>query len=125
MAELPSEIFKQAGINLEIIGKENPKSCLFRWIPSEKLQFGFNMTDDYFITAIYDSSVIYKLVEEYRPDSFVVMDNGRVYAKWGFNNAEDALPWFLSLGDKVKVIEPLEMVEKMKTTLSAISKKYL
>ncbi len=43
----------------------------------------------------------------------------------GFNSAEDALPWFLSLGDKVKVIEPPEMVEKMKKTLATISEKYL
>lgn len=96
-----------------------------RYIPSEKLQFGFHMTDDYFITAIYDSSVKYKLVEEYGPDSFTILDNGQLYAKWGFNSAEDALPWFLSLGDKVTVIEPPEMVEKMKMTLATISEKYL
>lgn len=101
------------------------ESYQVRTVPSEKLKFGFHMTDDYFITAIYDSSVKYKLVEEYGPDSFLVMDNGQLYAKWGFNSAEDALPWFLSLGDKVKVIEPPEMVEKMKTTLAAISEKYL
>ena len=96
-----------------------------RAIPDEKLQFGTHMTDDYFVTAIYDSSVKYKLVEEYGPDSFSVMEDGRLYAKWGFNSAEDALPWFLSLGDKVKVIEPPEMVEKMKKTLATISEKYL
>lgn len=96
-----------------------------RSIPGEKLQFGSHMTDDYFITAIYDSSVKYKLVEEYGPDSFTVMDDGKLYAKWGFNSADDALPWFLSLGDKVKVIEPPEMVEKMKDTLSSIWGKYL
>lgn len=96
-----------------------------RFIPEEKLQFGSHMTDDYFITAIYDSSEKYKLVEEYGPDSFVVMDNGQLYAKWGFNSAEDALPWFLSMGDKVKIIEPPEMIEKMKDTLSNISEKYL
>lgn len=95
-----------------------------RSIPDERLQLGSHMTDDYFITAIYDASVKYKLVEEYGPDSFTVMDNGQLYARWGFNSAEDALSWFLSLGDKVKIIEPLEMVEKMKATLSAISKKY-
>ena len=94
-------------------------------IPDEKLQFGFHMTDDYFVTAIYDASVKYKLVEEYGPDSFKVMDNGMLYAKWGFNSAEDVLFWFLSLGDRVQVIEPLKMVEKMKMTLAAISKKYL
>lgn len=96
-----------------------------REIPDEKLQFGTHMTDDYFVTAIYDSDVKYKLVEEYGPDSFSVMEDGQLYAKWGFNSAEDALPWFLSLGDKVKVIEPPEMVEKMKKTLASISENYL
>ena len=27
----PSEIFRQAGINPEIIGRDNPKRCLRRW----------------------------------------------------------------------------------------------
>lgn len=96
-----------------------------RAIPDKKLQFGTHMTDDYFVTAIYASSVKYKLVEEYGPDSFSVMDNGQLYAEWGFNSAEDALPWFLSLGDKVTVIEPPEMVEKMKRILTTISQKYM
>lgn len=96
-----------------------------REVPDEKMNFGAHMTDDYMITAIYDSSVKYKLVEEYGPDSFTVMDDGQLYAEWGFNSPEDALPWFLSLGDKVKVIDPPEMVEKMKTTLSSIAKKYV
>lgn len=96
-----------------------------REIPDEKLQFGTHMTDDYFVTAIYDSGVKYKLVEEYGPDSFSVMEDGRLYAKLGFDSAENALPWFLGLGDKVKVIEPPEMVEKMKKTLATISENYL
>jgi len=95
-----------------------------RVIPDEKLQFGTHMTDDYFVTAIYDSSVKYKLVEEYGPDSFSVMEDGRLYARWGFSSAENALSWFFGLGDKVKVIEPSEMVEKIKMTLESISEKY-
>lgn len=89
-----------------------------------QLQFGSHMMDDYFVTAVYDFGVKYKLIEEYGPDSFTVMDDGKLYAKWGFNSAEDALPWFLSLGDKVEVIEPPGMVEKMKDTLSSILEKY-
>ena len=96
-----------------------------RAIPDKKLQFNTHMTDDYFVTAIYDSSVKYKLVEEYGTDSFSVMDDGQLYAKWGFNSAEDALPWFLGLGDKVKIMEPPEMVELMKNTLAIISEQYL
>ena len=96
-----------------------------RTIPDEKLQFGTHVRDDYYVTAIYEPAVKYKLVEEYGPDSFQVMEDGKLYTRWGFNNADEALLWFLGMGDKVKVIEPPEMVEKMKEMLSAISKKYL
>lgn len=95
-----------------------------RDIPDEKKQFGSHMTDDYLITAIYDSSVKYRLVEEYGPKSFSVMDDGRLLAKWGFSNPYEAVSWFLSFGDKVRVIEPLEMVEKMKTAANAVVQKY-
>lgn len=39
------------------------------------------MTDDYFVTAIYDSDVKYKLVEGYGPNSFTVMDDGKLLCK--------------------------------------------
>ena len=105
--------------------KLSEESYEVREIPDEKLQLGTHMTDDYFVTAIYDAGVKYKLVEEYGPNSFSVMEDGQLYAKWGFSSAEDALTWFLGLGDKVKIIEPPEMVEKMKKTLADISQKYL
>lgn len=93
-----------------------------REIPQK--QFGNNMTDDYFVTAIYEPSEKYKLVEEYGTDSFVVMDDGRLYTRWGFTDSDEAVLWFLGFGDKVEVINPLEMVEKMKTTVGKIMGKY-
>jgi len=95
-----------------------------REVPEEKLRFGAHMKDDYYVTAIYDPSVKYKLVEEYGPDSFSVTEDGRLYAKWGFGSAQDALSWFLGFGDKVKIIEPAEMIEMMKETITAISENY-
>ena len=88
-------------------------------IPEEKKQFGSNMTDDYVISAVYDASVKYKLVEEYGYDSFSVEEDGMLYAEWGFSAAEDAVEWFLGFGNKVKVIDPPEMVERMKNELTS------
>jgi len=85
-----------------------------REIPEEKLQFGTHMTDDYFITAVFEPSEKYRIVEEYGPDSFTVMADGRLYTKLGFTGKEEALSWFLGFGNHVKVLEPPEMVEKMK-----------
>lgn len=95
-----------------------------REIPEEKKHFGSHMTDDYLITATYDRSVKYRLVEEYGPDSFTVLEDGQLYTEWGFTDSEDAVLWFLGFGDKVTVTGPPEMVEKMKVALRDMAKKY-
>lgn len=95
-----------------------------RTIPEEKKRFGSGLSDNYFVTAIYDVSVKYKLVEEYGPDSFSMLEDGRLYTKWGFRDADRALTWLLGFGDKAEVIEPPEMVQKMKEATYAAARKY-
>lgn len=95
-----------------------------REVPEEKKQFGSHMTDDYVVTAVYDASVKYRLVEQYGPDSFIEQENGTLYTEWGFTKTESAIEWFLSFGNKVKVLDPPEMVERMKNVLDSIKKLY-
>ena len=93
-------------------------------IPEEKKQFGSHMTDDYFVTAIYDASLKYRLVEMYGPDSYTELEDGKLLAKIGFTSPDDAVQWFLGFSDKVKISDPPEMVCKMKSTLASIEKLY-
>lgn len=95
-----------------------------REVPEEKKNFGRSMTDDYYITAIYDPSEKYKLVEEYGPDSFTVMDDGRLWTRWGFTDPERTLQRFLSFGDNVEIVEPLEFKEKVRMTIEKMLEKY-
>lgn len=95
-----------------------------REIPEEKKQFGSHMTDDYIIPAVYDSSVKYRLVEEYGHTCFTEQEDGKLYTEWGFTTHKDAVEWFLSFGNKVKVLAPPEMVELMKSTLDSIKNLY-
>ncbi len=95
-----------------------------REIPNEKKEFGSHMTDDYIIKAIYHPSVKYRLVEEYGPHCFTVTENGELYTAWGFTDPERAVLWFLGFGDKVRVIDPPEMVEKIKIMLDNMQKQY-
>ena len=88
-----------------------------RPVPEEKKQFGSNMTDDYLVSAVYEPEMKYRLVEEYGPYSFTVLPDGKLFARWGFTTTESAVSWFLGFGDRVKVIDPPEMVEKMRKTL--------
>ena len=100
------------------------ETYVIRDIPEEKKQFGSHMTDVYVITAIYDPSVKYRLVEEYGHSSFKEQEDGTLYTEWGFTRPNDAVAWFLSFGDKVKVLGPPEMVEIMKSTLDSIKNLY-
>ncbi len=100
------------------------ETFVVRDVPEEKKHFGSHMTDDYVITAIYDGAVKYRLVEEYGCNSFEEREDGSLYTEWGFTSAERAVEWFLSFGNKVKVIGPPEMVECMKKVLDSIKNLY-
>lgn len=104
--------------------KITDKAFSVRDIPEEKKRFGSHMTDDYIITAVYDPSVKYRLVEEYGHTSFTELDDGSLYTEWGFTRPNDAVEWFLSFGDKVKVLDPPEMVEQVKNMLKSIENLY-
>lgn len=100
------------------------ESFVVRDIPEEKKQFSAHMTDDYVIIAVYDASVKYRLVEEYGHNSFIEQEDGMLYTEWGFTKTEAAVEWFLSFGNKVKVLGPPEMVALMKNTLDSIKNLY-
>lgn len=95
-----------------------------RDIPAKKEDFGSHLTDDYVIAAVYDALVKYRLVEEYGPYSFREQEDGKLYAELGFTSVENAVAWFLSFGDKVRVLGPEDMVERMKETLASMQKLY-
>ena len=96
-----------------------------RDIPEEKKRFGRNMLDNYYITAIYEPTEKYKLVEQYGPESFTVMEDGRLWTRWGFTDTDWALQWFLGFRDKVEIVEPPEFKEELKSTLEKMIEKYL
>lgn len=95
-----------------------------REIPEEKKDFGSHMRDDYYTGAVYEATEKYRLVEEYGPGSFVELENGKLFARWGFEDAEKALCWFLGFGDRVQVVEPPELVEKMRKIILSLKNLY-
>ena len=64
------------------------------------------------------------MVDEYGHNSFTEMEDGKLYTEWGFTTQKGAVEWFLSFGNKVKVLGPPEMVEIMKSTLDSIKNLY-
>lgn len=98
--------------------------CFFRRdVPKDKLDFGSFMTDSYYVTAIFDPSVKYRLIEQYGAYSYTETDKG-LYTKYGFTDPSDAAQWYLSFGESVTVLSPPEFVENLKKTACAVYEKY-
>ncbi len=95
-----------------------------REVPPEKLNFGSNITNDYPFTAVYELSEKFRLVEECGPNSFEVLEDGRLETHWAFSREEDAVRWLLAFGDKVTVLDPPELVERIRMTVRSLREKY-
>jgi len=94
-----------------------------RDIPPEKRDFGAHFSDDIPFAAIFDPSVKYQLIDSYGLDCFTETDDGLLF-EFGFTNRDYLIGWLLGFGDKVKVLEPLDIVEGLQTAAKNILERY-
>ena len=95
-----------------------------REIPEQSRNFDSHITDHYMITAIFDKSEKYRLIEEYGIGCCTETEGGHLLFQRGFTNIDVMISWLLGFGDKVEVIEPLEIREKIKGIAEYIINKY-
>lgn len=95
-----------------------------REIPEQRRDFDSHLTDNYMITAIFDRSEKYRLIEEYGVESYSEMDDGRLLFIRGFTNIDVMISWLLSFGDKVEVVEPVKIRERIRAIIKNMLDKY-
>ena len=76
------------------------------------------------VKAVFDPSMKWQLVEEYGVDSFTEMDDGNLLFEHEYADDEGLLAWMLSCRDKVTVIEPARIREKLYHITTEIAKRY-
>lgn len=95
-----------------------------REIPVEELDFDDYFADDKKITVIFDKSSEYRLVEEYGPECYEVMEDGRLKFSVGYTNKHYILSWVLGFGDKARIVEPTDMAKELTQLAKNIITKY-
>lgn len=95
-----------------------------REVPEQRKDFDSHMTDDYMITAVFDSSEKYRLIEEYGTKCYTETEDGRLLFHRGFTNIELAIDWLLGFGDRVEVVEPAEIRGRLKKIAQNLLNKY-
>ena len=76
------------------------------------------------VKALFDPSMKWQLVEEYGVDSFTEQDDGSLLFEHEYADDEGLLSWMLSCRDKVTVLEPERIREKLYQITSEIAKRY-
>ena len=76
------------------------------------------------IKAAFDSCMKWQLIEEFGVDSFSMLPDGRLLFEHEYSDDESLLYWMLTCGEKVTVIEPESIREKLYQIASNIVKKY-
>lgn len=95
-----------------------------REIPQERLDFNAYLPDDKKLTALFEPSVKYQLIETYGLNCFTETEDGKLRLEIGYTNRDYTISWLLGFGSKAKVIEPVDMAEEIKRLAEKIIRNY-
>ena len=76
------------------------------------------------LKALFEPDMKWRLVEEFGPNCYEVQDDGRLLLTRDYSDIENLTMWMLTFGNKVEVIEPPEVRERLKTMAEAMIKIY-
>lgn len=95
-----------------------------REIPPEKRNYYAHLPDDKKLVALFEPSAKYQLIETYGLNCFTETAGGRLRIEIGYTNREYTISWLLGFGNKVKVIEPIDMADEIKSIAEKIIQDY-
>ncbi len=94
-----------------------------REMPPERRKVGEWPDDKNNLVAIFDPSEKYKLIETYGLHCYAETDKGLRF-EIGFSNRDYVISWLLGFGDKVKVLEPLDIAKSIESIAKNILSRY-
>lgn len=77
------------------------------------------------IRALFEKEMKWRLVEEFGPYCFEEQSDGKLLFQADYTDKEAAISWLLTFGDKVELLEPLEIWEKIADIAKRIQERYL
>jgi predicted DNA-binding transcriptional regulator YafY len=85
--------------------------------------------DDYFdgastATVLFDKSAEYLIVEEYGPESYEELADGRLKLTLKYTNEKYIRRWLLGFGDSAVVLEPPELADEIGKTVNSMKSNY-
>ena len=104
--------------------KETHKEFTCRNAPVPDLSSELRFPRNIVLKALFDPDMKWRLVEEFGPDCYEKQENGKLLLIRDYSDIENLTMWMLTFGDKVEVIEPLEVRERLKAMAESMMKIY-
>ena len=95
-----------------------------RDIPKYEVSIEHVYAQNLFVKALFEPEMKWRLIEEYGIDSFKIQPDGRLLFQFGFYDKEYLFTWLLSFGDKVELLEPIELRKGFANLAERIKDKY-
>ncbi|NLO48342.1 MAG: YafY family transcriptional regulator [Clostridiales bacterium] len=89
-----------------------------------RLSFDGFFCDEIEVTVVYEESEKYKLVETFGPESFTVLEDGRLLMKSRYRNMDTAVKEILGFAERAEVLGPEEVRTELLYRINAIKSKY-
>ena len=76
------------------------------------------------VKALFDPDTKWRLVEEFGKDCYSETKDGKILFTADYADMDNLVSWMLTFGDKVEVLEPQEVRERLGVIAENMSKKY-
>lgn len=76
------------------------------------------------VKAIFDLKMKWRLVEEFGPHCFEEIEDEKLLFCADYSDKDNLISWLLTFGDKVILLEPIEVKEEIKEMLIGMQKNY-
>ena len=104
--------------------RETGESFVCRNAPVPELSSDLVYPRNIILKALFDPDMKWRLVEEFGPDCYEVQKDGRLLLVHDYSDMENLTMWMLTFGDKVEVLDPPELRDKLKNMAESIIKIY-
>ena len=74
--------------------------------------------------AIFEPECKWRLIEDFGPDCFEILPDGKLLFKADYTDEENLLSWIMTFQDKAVLLEPAELRNKISSVLEKMRKKY-
>ena len=76
------------------------------------------------VRALFEADMKWRLVEEFGIECYSETKDGKLLFEEYYSDLDNLVSWMLTFGDKVEVLEPAEVREKLKEIADNMSRKY-